>query len=139
MNSMSVEFIDTNVLIYAHDVTAGRKHAQAVALLERLVAEDRAALSTQVLIEFYAAVTRKLGMDTHAAGEIIEDLGAWVIHRPDHQDILRSITLQRRHRVSWWDALILNSATQLGCSILWSEDLSANHRYGALTVRNPFA
>lgn len=136
---MSVEFVDTNVLIYAHDRTAGHKQARAAALLERLVAEDRIALSTQVLVEFYAAVTRKLGMNADMAEGILADLASWTIHRPSHADILRAITLHRRHKISWWDALILTSAIDLGCSVLWSEDLSSHHRYGSLTVRNPFA
>lgn len=136
---MTAEFVDTNILVYAHDSTAGPKQARAAALLERLVAENRAAISTQVLIEFFSTITRKLGRDARFAEEVIEDLALWTIHRPTHSDILNAITLQRRHKISWWDALIVNSAIQLGCSVLWSEDLSSRHKYGSLTVRNPFA
>lgn len=136
---MSVEFVDTNVLVYAHDSTAGPKQAHAAALLERLVTERSGAVSTQVLIEFYATITRKLGRDARFAEEVIEDLAPWTIHRPTHHDILHAIALHRRHKISWWDALIVNSAIQLGCSVLWSEDLSSRHKYGSLTVRNPFA
>lgn len=136
---MTAEFVDTNILVYANDSTAGPKQAQAAALLERLVSENRAAVSTQVLIEFYSTLTRKLGRDSRLAEEIIVDLAHWTIHRPTHSDILHAIALQRRHKISWWDALIVNSALQLGCSVLWSEDLSSHHKYGPLTVRNPFA
>jgi predicted nucleic acid-binding protein len=136
---MTAEFVDTNILVYANDSTAGPKQAQAAALLEHLVSENRAAISTQVLIEFYSTITRKLGRDSRLAEEIIEDLAYWPIHRPTHADILHAIALQRRHKVSWWDALILTSAIQLGCSILWSEDISPHHKYGPISVRNPFA
>ena len=57
---MSVEFVDTNVLIYAHDRSTGRKHEKAVDLLTRLFAERARAISIQVLIEFYSAATKKL-------------------------------------------------------------------------------
>lgn len=135
---MSAEFIDTNVLIYAHDGGAGRKHTQAVELLSRLFDEAAGGLSIQVLSEFYSAATRKLGIKSSEAEEVIRDLGGWTIHRPGHADLLRAAQLHRRHKIAWWDALILNSAIELECSVLWTEDLADGQRYGSLTVRNPF-
>ena len=135
---MSVEFIDTNVLIYAHDGGAGAKHTQAVELLTRLFEEERGALSIQVLLEFYSAATGKMSINSHEAEEIIRDLGGWHIHRPRHADLLKAAHLHRRHKISWWDALIVNSAIELGCAVLWTEDLSDNQRYGSVTVQNPF-
>jgi predicted nucleic acid-binding protein len=135
---MSVEFIDTNVLIYAHDGGAGAKHTQAVELLTRLFEEERGALSIQVLSEFYSAATGKMSINSHEAEEIIRDLGGWRIHRPRHADLLKAAHLHRRHKISWWDALIVNSAIELGCAVLWTEDLSDNQRYGSVTVQNPF-
>jgi len=135
---MSDEFVDTNILIYAHDGGAGEKRVRSVALVTRLAEEETGALSVQVLTEFYSAATRKLGMTGKDAEDIIADLRLWTIHRPGHADIVRSAQLQRRHKLAWWDALIVNSAMELGCSILWSEDLSDKRRFGSLTVRNPF-
>jgi predicted nucleic acid-binding protein len=135
---MSVEFVDTNILIYAHTGGAGSKHEKSVALLTRLVEEATGALSVQVLTEFYSAATKKLGMKSQEAEEVIADMRAWTIHRPGHDDVLRSARLQRRYKIAWWDALIVNSAQELGCSILWSEDLAGRQRYGPVTVRNPF-
>ncbi len=134
---MSVDFIDTNILVYAHDGGAGHKHAKAVELLTRLFEEGSGALSTQVLSEFYSVATRKLGFKSEEAEAVIADLAGWVIHRPGHADLLRAAHLHRRHKLGWWDALILNSAIELGCTVLWSEDLAG--RYGSVTVRNPFA
>jgi predicted nucleic acid-binding protein len=136
---MSVEFVDTNVFVYAHERGAGLKHDQAVELLTRLFEEQAGAVSIQVLSEFYITATKKLGMKSEEAEEAIADLGPWTIHRPSHDDLLRACSLHRRHKVSWWDALIINSAIELGCGVLWTEDLAAGQRYGALTVRNPFA
>jgi predicted nucleic acid-binding protein len=135
---MSVEFVDTNVLVYAHDGGAGGKHERSVELLSRLFEDGAGALSIQVLAEFYAAATKKLAMSSQEAEEVLADLGSWTIHRPGHEDLLDAARLQRRYRIAWWDALVVNSAIELGCRVLWSEDLADGQRYGAVTVRNPF-
>jgi predicted nucleic acid-binding protein len=75
------------------------------------------------------------GEETEVA---ISDLGGWAIHRPGHADVLKASRLHRRYNIAWWDAMILNSAIETGCSVLWSEDLSDGQRYGAVAVRNPF-
>jgi predicted nucleic acid-binding protein len=135
---MSVEFIDTNILIYAHDGGAGAKHQRAVELMTRLFEEVSGALSVQVLSEFYSAATRKLGMKSQAAEDVIRDLRGWTTHSPGHADVLKACSLHRRYKIAWWDALIVNSAIELGCPVLWSEDLANGQRYGSVTVRNPF-
>lgn len=135
---MSAEFVDTNILVYAHDRSAAAKHETAVELLERLFEDGSGMLSTQVLAEFYAVVTKKLKMKSEVAEASIDDLAGWMTHRPSHGDILKACALHRRYKVSWWDAMILNSAIETGCSILWSEDLTHGMKYGTLTVRNPF-
>ena len=135
---MSVEFVDTNILVYAHDRGARPKHGQAVVLLARLFEDARGAVSIQVLSEFYSAATKKLAMKSDEAEEVIADLGAWTIHRPGHADLLKASRLHRRYKIAWWDALILNSAIELGCSVLWTEDLADGQRYGPVMVRNPF-
>lgn len=136
---MSVEFVDTNIFVYAHEGGAGLKHDKAVDLITRLFDEQAGAVSIQVLAEFYVTATKKLGMKSEEAEEAIADLGSWTIHRPAHGDVLRACKIQRQHKIRWWDALIIQSASELGCEILWSEDLAAGKHYGALTVQNPFA
>lgn len=136
---MSAEFVDTSVLVYAHQGGAGIKHRLAAELLERLFEDQSGALSIQVLSECYVTATRKLGMKAQEAEEILADLASWTIHRPAHGDLLRASRIHRQHKVSWWDALIINSAMELGCAVLWSEDLSTGRRFGGLTIRNPFA
>ena len=135
---MNVEFVDTNVLVYAHDRKADRKRMRSSELLKRLAANNSGALSIQVLTEFYVVATRKLRITSEEVEEIILDFGAWTLHRPSHTDLVRSAALHRRYKVNWWDALIMNSALELGCDVLWSEDFSHGQQYGAVTVRNPF-
>lgn len=134
-----MEFVDTDVLLYAHDGGAGPKHERAVRLLSRLFEEGAGALSIQVLAEFYAAATRNMGMTSPEAEAVLADLAGWTLHRPGHADLIRAARLQRRYRIGWWDALIVNSAIELECSVLWSEDLTNGQRYGAVTVRDPFS
>lgn len=135
---MSAEFIDTNVLIYAHDGGAGAKHARAVELLARLFEEANGALSVQVLSEFYSAASKKLAMESREIEDVISDLGVWLIHCPSHADLLKASQFHRRYKIAWWDAMIVNSATELGCTVLWTEDLNDGQRYGTVTIRNPF-
>jgi predicted nucleic acid-binding protein len=93
--------------------------------------------SIQVLVELYAATSRR-GMKIHDIEATISGLEIWNIHRPGHADVVNSIGLMHRYKISWWDALVVNSANALGCKALWTEDLNDGQRYGAVTVRNPF-
>lgn len=136
---MNVEFIDTDVLIYAHDASSGAKQHAAIDLVARLARNGQGALSAQVLTEFFWIATRKIKMPSEEALSVIEDLGEWAFHSPSHSDIVQAIRLQRRHKLSWWDALVLTSALELGCKTLWTEDFNNGQKFGSLTVRNPFA
>ena len=132
------EFVDTNILIYAFDRSAGDKHRIAVDLMTRLWTDRRGCISLQVLQELYVAGTRKLKLPTDEAASQVRRLGLWRVHRPLVDDILAAIELHERHSVSFWDALILRSAQASQCSVLWSEDLQNGQRWGNLEVRNPF-
>lgn len=135
---MNAEFVDTNILIYAHDGSAGAKHQKSVALLERLLEQGNAATSIQVLTEFYAAATRKLKMKAEDAEEVLRDMQSWNLHRLSVADLIAASRLHQRYKVSFWDALILNSALELGCEVVWTEDLSDGQRYGDVIARTPF-
>jgi len=135
---MNREFVDTNILVYAQDSSAGQKYTRSSELLHRLVAEGSGALSTQVLIEYYSTAIRKLKVTSGEAAESMEVFAGWTVHQPNHSFVMRAIKLHQRHKTSWWDALILTSALDLDCSVLWTEDLSHNQRFGSLTVKNPF-
>jgi predicted nucleic acid-binding protein len=135
---MSAEFVDTNILVYAHDGGAGDKHSRSVELLARLFGDQTGAISVQVLAEFYAVAVKKLGMTPEQAEDVIADLGTWTIHRPGHADVIRASRLYRRHKLAWWDAMVVNSAVELGCGMIWSEDLVDGQRYSTVVARNPF-
>jgi predicted nucleic acid-binding protein len=134
------QFIDTNILVYAHDISAGVKHQDAVSLIEGLWNSRQGCLSIQVLQEFCVNVTRKLKEPTSHEGivESIAELANWRVHAPNAQDVLSAIAIHRRYNISFWDAMVIRSAQQLGCAIVWSEDLNAGQVYGDVLVRNPF-
>lgn len=138
---MSGEFVDTNVLLYAHDRSAGSKRGQAIVLLERLADDGVGLLSTQVLMEFYVAATRKLPkrLEPSIAAAIVEDFGTWPVFAPGISDILAGSKLARRHQIHFWDAMILQGAIVLGADVIWSEDLNAGQLYQGIPVRNPFS
>ncbi len=134
------EFLDTNVIVYAYDRSAGNKRARAIELLDRAAGEGSAALSVQVLQEFFVTVTRKLptSLPVAEAAGIVADLSTLPTHVPTGTDVLAAIDLHERLRLSFWDAMVIRSASRLGCSVLWSEDFSAERTYAGVEVRNPF-
>lgn len=136
----SPEFVDTNILVYAYDRFTPAKQERAIRLLERLMGERRLALSLQVLQEFYVVATRKLPvpLSLGMARQILVDLGKAWLHEPTLRDVLEATLLAERYRISFWDALILQSARSLNARVVWSEDLHPGE-YGGLKVKNPFA
>ena len=134
-------FIDTNVLVYAYDEEAGRKHDIARDLIIKLWDNKGASLSIQVLQEFYATVTRKIPrpLPTRLAKEIVEDLLTWDVVSVDGASLLAAIELHQREKISFWDALIVTSAQRAGAAVLLSEDFADARVFAGVTVRNPFA
>lgn len=135
------QFVDTNVLVYAYDLTAGEKHQAARALLNEIWEKQLGCISIQVLQGFYNTVTRKIPQPiaSSTATQIIQDLKQWRIHSPNADDVIAAISVQTSKQVSFWDALIIHSAQRLGCAFLWSEDLNHGQIYNSVQVRNPFA
>ena len=134
-------FVDTNILVYAHDRGAGTRHGQAKALVERLWSERSGVLSTQVLQEFYVNVRRKAThpVSSEEARELVNDYLAWGVVVNDGSDILGALEMEDRYRISFWDALILQAANRAGVDRLYSEDLNHGQQYGTVEVTNPFA
>ena len=132
-------FVDSSVLIYAHDLDTGNKHKLAQALIHDLWESGRGRLSIQVLQEFFVTVTRRIPnpIDSDEAAEAIEDFAQWNVHAPTPADVLDAIAIHRRFDISFRDAMILNSASKLGCQIVYSEDLNAGQRYDGVRVVNP--
>lgn len=136
-----MEFVDTNVLLYAYDATAGERHEAARALVDRLWHERRGALSVQVLQEFYVNATRKAArpMDPESAADRLKSLTRWRVHSPLPDDVIAAATWSTRHQLSFWDAMIIRSAAELRCDTLWTEDLSDGQMIEGVRLANPFS
>ena len=133
-------FVDTNVLLYAYDATESLKQPLARAVLETLWNERSGTLSTQVLQEFYVAATRKLShpLSRHEAREIVELYSTWPTVVIDRTVILAATRIEEDHRLSFWDALILEAARLAGASRLVTEDLQHGQIVGGVGIENPF-
>jgi predicted nucleic acid-binding protein len=140
MNCMSDKyFVDTNILVYAHDRSAGAKHQRAKALVERLWNSGEGALSTQVLQELCINLRRKAArpLSVDEVRLLIRDYSTWEVVASSPTAILKALDIEMRYKISFWDALIVQAAEDVGASILYSEDLAAGQRYGAVQVVNP--
>ena len=133
-------FVDTNVLVYAHDRSAGRKCEAAGTLLEELWNSGRGVLSTQVLQEFCVSLRRNAGRPLPAdeVRRLIQDYSTWEVVINTADSVLQALDVEARYRISFWDALIIQAAEVSGASVLYSEDLSGGQSYGSIRVVNPF-
>jgi predicted nucleic acid-binding protein len=136
-----VTFVDTNVLVYAHDRSETRKQPIAQALLDVLWRTRSGVLSTQVLQELCVVTPRKFDppMRRGAAREVVALYGEWPIVQVDVALILAASKLEERHAFSFWDALVVEAARRCGATRLLTEDLQAGRRIGGISIENPFA
>lgn len=134
-------FLDTNILVCAHDIHEPEKQAAAENLIVASLRSGVGVISAQVLAEFFVTVTRKIRqtMPARRAREEIALLANFEVVETDATLILRAADGSMRWKLSFWDALILAAAERAGCETVYSEDLADGQKYGSVTVRNPFA
>lgn len=132
-------FVDTNILLYAHDRSAGLKHERARALIERLWTSNEGVLSTQVLQELCINLRRKIArpLPVEEIRPILQDYLSWEIVINTPNSTLRALEIEVRYQISFWDALILQAAESSGATVIYSEDLSTGQKYGPVQVVNP--
>ena len=134
-------FVDSNVLIYAHDLDARDKHLRAVEVVRGLWENRNGIVSTQVLQEFYVNVTRKIPepLPRSKAREVARNYSLWQTETIHPVDVFRASEIEETNQISFWDALIVVTATKGGASTLLSEDLSAGQIIAGVAIENPFA
>ncbi len=135
---MTRRFFDTNIFVYADDLDAGDKADVAQALIAEAFASRSAVISTQVLQEFFAVTTRKLGIDATVARRKVELLARLDVVTVNLELILGAIDLHRLHSISFWDALVVKAAAASGCARLLTEDLQAGQLIDGVRIENPF-
>ena len=132
-------FIDTNVLIYAHDVDATTKHATAKGILRELWSERNGILSPQVLQEFYVNVTKKIPhpLSKESARLVVSTYAIWCIETTSIE-ISNAFRIEDESRIGFWDALLVASALKSGAHRILTEDLNAGQTIAGILIENPF-
>ena len=132
-------FVDTNVLIYAHDVDAKAKHEVAKSVLRELWSQRTGVLSLQVLQEFYVIVTRKIAtpLPKDVARIVVNSYALWCVETTP-AEIATAFQIEDESRIGFWDALIVASAVKSGSGKIFSEDLNAKQIISGIRIENPF-
>jgi predicted nucleic acid-binding protein len=133
-------FIDTNILVYGHDVDAGQKHQIARSTLVELWEQRTGVMSVQVLQEFYVTMTRKVlrPLPPNKVRNIIQDYFSWHIEMNDPLSVLVASRIEENYRISFWDALIVTAASKANVSKILTEDLQAGRLIEGILIENPF-
>jgi predicted nucleic acid-binding protein len=134
-------FVDTNILVYAHNVDAGAKNSIARDLVADLWETRSGILSTQVLQEYFVAITKKVAnpIKVAEARRSLRNYCAWEVIVNDSQIILQATEIQEAHRLSFWDALIVSAAFAGNAATIVTEDLNHGQLIEGILIRNPFA
>lgn len=134
-------FFDTNVLVYAVDAGDPARKEIAIDRFARAVKDDTVILSTQVLQAFYNITTRKLKppLSAREAAGQLSQLCAFEVVGSTADSVLAATELAQKHRLQWWDALILEAAIRGNADVLVSQDGQHGQRFGKLVVENPFS
>ena len=132
-------FVDTNILIYAHDADAKSKHGVAKSILAELWSQRTGVLSMQVLQEFYVNVTRKIAvpLPKDVARMLVNSYAIWCVETTP-AEISSAFRIEDESRIGFWDALIVASALKCGAIRILSEDLNAGQMISGMRIENPF-
>lgn len=136
-----MNFIDTNIFVYAHDETDPQKARKARQLLIECMGSNKGCISTQVIQEFCNVALKKslTPLKVSDVRKIVRELlTPFLAHQPDAAFYARVLETYERYSLSFYDAAIVQAANDLNCTILYSEDLQAGARYGKVKIVNPF-
>ena len=133
------DFLDTNILVYAYDISDLAKQHIAQDLVRKAVAGGLV-ISTQVLAEFAATLLHKLS-PAPSSQDVIALLDALAPIRlipPDHEIVRRAVEAKSAYGLHFYDGMIVAAAERAGCERIWSEDFNPGQKYFGIAVANPF-
>ncbi len=133
-------FVDTNVLVYAHDLDAGDKHEIAIGVVSDLWESGNGVISTQVLQELYVTLTKKVPSHPKKSQvrRILNNYLAWDLAVNNGQTILQASEIEENYNISFWDAMIVSAAYSKNAAILLTEDLNEGQLIEGIKIVNPF-
>jgi predicted nucleic acid-binding protein len=132
--------VDTNILVYAYDRSEPDKQGQAAIILDQLLITGVGILSTQVLAEFFVAVTRKIAKPLsieQAFGSLSNYAASWEVLGINSLNILEAARGVRDHAFNYYEAQIWAVARMNQIPIVFSEDFNPSWIEGVQFV-NPF-
>ena len=133
-------FVDTNILVYAHDLDASVKHDQAAEIVGQLWESRNGVLSTQVLQEFYVTLTRKVSstLSKLQARKLVQKYSNWQVVLNDSAIISQASEIEESYNLSFWDALIISAAYSQNVPMILTEDLTHGQIIEGILIENPF-
>ncbi len=133
-------FVDTNILVYAHDLDAGDKHEIAIGVVSDLWESGNGVISTQVLQELYVTLTKKVPSHPKKSQvrRILNNYLAWDLAVNNGQTILQASEIEENYNISFWDAMIVSAAYSKNAAILLTEDLNEGQLIEGIKIVNPF-
>ncbi len=133
-------FVDTNNLVYAHDLDAGDKHEIAIGVVSDLWESGNGVISTQVLQELYVTLTQKVPSHPKKSQvrRILKNYLAWDLAVNNGQTILQASEIEENYNISFWDAMIVSAAYSKNAAILLTEDLNEGQLIEGIKIVNPF-
>ncbi len=131
-------FVDSNLWIYLYDEKEGVKQRR----IEKLIIDNfnSIIISTQVLNEMYNILYKKIKIEqSEIKAIIVETVSNFEVASINVTDVLRAIEIKNKYSYSYWDSLIIASAIENGCTVLYSEDMQNNQLIESkLKIVNPF-
>jgi predicted nucleic acid-binding protein len=136
-------FIDTNIFVYAFldtdDSSQHAKHLKAVEFLKQFDADSQVIISTQALSEYYSALLKNKISDEDIQESAKQLVNSIEVVSVSKNIVMDSYSIKNKYRYSYWDSLIISSALQSNCTVLYSEDLQHNQKIEKqLSIINPF-
>ena len=134
-------FLDTNIFVYSFDQSATAKARKAAQLIRKALTTQKGVISYQVVQEFFNVALRRFSQPMQAADA---EQYLSTVFRPllgVHSSpalYAEALHLQAQSGFSWYDSLIVSSAIQARCDLLFTEDLQHGQRFGTLHIENPF-
>lgn len=132
-------FFDTNILVYSVDERTPEKKVIASNLLNEASRSKNGIISTQSLQEFYNAAVKKLNLSKQAAKEYVDFFSKqFPVKEISIPLIIKAIDISIKNGLSFWDSLILSTANDTGCILVYSEDMNSGQMICGTKVLNPF-
>lgn len=132
-------FVETNILVYAHDADAGKKHVSAAKAVTDLWESRDGIISTQVLQELYVALRRKVvsPVKRNVARRLIKNYLTWELVVNDGAILLHASEIEGNYRLSFWDSLIVAAAYSKNASVILTEDMNHGQIIEGIRIHNP--